>query len=220
MYHHYNPLGIEVGDKVQFPKYKTQTMSGLWFEGTYSERTGVISRTFAEYNWMGADNMALIRCMSGGEDGQADGYETRYALDQLILLEKGDGRFELGVTHPYSHQELKDQRWKAFKLKVENTDTRHQGFVNIASFLAHLHISQERRFFDTVFGMRRKDGSVNPDKIRKLYSQNFLALRIDDYAHECPIDIPDEFIGWASRVKQSIDWNDVAKAFKEDFKAM
>lgn len=133
-----------------------------------------------------------------------------------MLVAKGPGRFELGVTHPYSEEELKQQRWDAYVARVHLHDLTHQGYSNSATFLAALYLDQSTAFRAQLPGMWRKDGTVNADKVRKAFGQ--LGMTIDPWAYECPVEAPEEFQHYHNpiRAKLNVNWDEVAAEFTQE----
>lgn len=120
------------------------------------------------------------------------------------------------VTHPYSEEELKQQRWDAYVARVHLHDLTHQGYSNSATFLAALYLDQSTAFRAQLPGMWRKDGTVNADKVRKAFGQ--LGMTIDPWAYECPVEAPEEFQHYHNpiRAKLNVNWDEVAAEFTQE----
>lgn len=204
---------IEIGDTVYVTPYKTQSMDGYWSAGYLSGTTGVVTGLRKDYDWRSTPNLALIRVLS--EDGK-DARSCERKIDGLKLVAKGPGRFELGVTHPFSEEELKKQRWDAYVVRAHLHDLTHQGYSNPATFLAALYLDQSTAFRAQLPDMWRKDGTVNADKVRKAFGQ--LGMTIDPWAYECPVEAPEEFQHHINpiRAKLNVNWDEVAAEFTRD----
>lgn len=207
----YNPQGIEIGDTVRVKPYQAQTMSGLWHEGYKSNVIGQVCSFCKDYDWRSGPNMVRFRALSA--DSYAAWFDN-HSISEVELIKKGNGTFEVGVTQPFSWQELRDQRLAVFEAKLWNVDTTHQGFSNAATFLVHLYLNQDARILAQVHTLRRKDGTINPVRLKKLFFK--CRLKVDDWAFEPPLEVPDEFKHWAHRWRQRVNWHEVADNFKEE----
>lgn len=205
-----NKEQLEIGDTVFVKSYQTQTMSGYWHDGYMSGRTGVIVSFRKDYDWRGTPNLAHIRFMEEGGDAAFSGDRP---LSELTLVSKGTGRVELGVTHPFSGDELRKQRFAAYVAHAEAADLRHQGFSNPATFIVHFYLDQEPSIHAQLPQLWRQDGTVNPNKLKSLFSQ--LKLQVDDWAYSCPIETPTEFTHARNPIinKLQVNWDEVAAEF-------
>lgn len=186
-------------------------MSGLRIDAYLSNVEGVVIDFVTRYDWMTEPDEARIRTI-GKNDGQA--WNVDHRIRELDLVQKGPGRFELGVTHPYAPWELKMERYGHVLQRFMSHDWTHQGFSNAATFLAWLYLSQEEGLVDRLRAMRRVDGTVNENKVAKLFYT--ARLTIDPWAYEIPFHVPAEFSGWVSRFKPCVDWREVADQFSEE----
>jgi len=202
-------VSLSVGDTVRVKPYQTQSMCGLWSTGYKSGLTAIVTGFKKDYDWRTIPNIAILRLIN--KDGE-DAYQDSHPISELTVIEKGPGRFELGVTHPLLKDELKKLRYMSVYEKIHSFDLRTQGFSNAATYLADLYLSQDPRAQDQIKGMVRKDGSINPKKVAKLFYQ--LKLKIDPWALQRPIDPPEEFRNHSfhdSHLYQ-VHWDEVAKA--------
>lgn len=80
-----------------------------------------------------------------------------------------------------------------------------------------LYLNQEPRAHQSLKGFVRKDGSLNPNRVRKLFSD--MRLRVDDWAYACPIEVPVEFAHRSNPVAhlQQVNWPEVAADFAAQF---
>lgn len=214
----YNPNEIKVGDKVQIPFHHSANMNGEKYVAYSSECIGAVAKLYKDYDWRGENNMASIYVIHDAESkgGQSYANYHSYKLEGLTVLERGDGRFELGVTHPFSERELAAQRLKAFMARIAAADTTYEGFVNAPTYVAHLYISQERKLLNELRSYVRKDGSINPDKVEKAFYR--AGLTIDGWAREPILSVPEEFAHWSNRWRQGVDWKSLAIQLASDFK--
>lgn len=210
----YGNAGLRVGDTVRVKPYQVQSMSGLWAESGKSGCTAIVTGFKRDYSWRSRYTHAVLRVLS--RDGQS-AWQDSEPFDRLELVERGPGHFVLGQTHPFTPDELRHQRWQAFVQKLEHLDLSHQGFCNPATFLAWLYLNQEPAAHAALRGYVRKNGTINPNRVEKLFRQ--LKLTVDPWAFECPLDMPAEFskhLNPAAR-RQRVDWQEVAGTFASAF---
>lgn len=201
---------IEIGDTVLIQPYTTQTMSGNSYPGSASNKTGVVIRLSKSYDWMSYCDNGTVRVLAKDDDTAVE--ELR-PLAKLSLVSKGNGTVVLGQTHPFSKQELREQRWDSFVSKVQAVDLQHVGFKNGATFMAWMYLDQEAKVHAALPRLRRKDGTIHPNKLNKLFRQ--CKFQIDEWAFKCPLDLPEEFKHRPNPVKdrQALDWTEVADQF-------
>lgn len=208
---------FNIGDTVRILPYQVTTMYGYKMEGYGSGQVGKISRLSQDYDWRRAPTHAEVEWLT---DNGAEHYSGSYPLGGLEVVAKGDGTFIPGVTLPFSQRELREQRWTAFEAAANAVDWTHEGFSNAASFLAWVYLNQDPRARAQLCAMQRKDGSVNPGKVEKLFGH--MGLTIDDWAYACPLDIPNEFLTRLNsnpvRNRQCVNWQEVADQFHRDVK--
>lgn len=204
---------LTIGDTVRILPYIVTTMSGLSVEGYLSNKLAVVTGFSKDYSWRSRPNLASLRVL---EDDDARASTASRPLDQLALVTKGPGFFELGKTHPFSKEELQDQRWAAFVDKANSLDLQHEGFSNAATFLAWIYLNQEPKARHRLTMLVRKDGTLNPGRVEKLFVE--LKLAIDAWAFECPLEVPEEFKFRRNPVasKQAVNWAEVAKQFEPE----
>lgn len=205
---------FNVGDTVEVATYQVQTMSGLWVDGYCCGKTAIILELTKDYAWRTEPNQARLRIIEGDNE-QAWGSTENLA--NLRLVQRGEGRVELGVTHPWTQTELQEQRWVVFVDLARGVSLTHEGFSNAATYLAWLYLNQEPRAHQSLKGFVRKDGSLNPNRVRKLFSD--MRLRVDDWAYACPIEVPVEFAHRPNPVAhlQQVNWPEVAAEFATQF---
>jgi hypothetical protein len=203
---------IDIGDTVRVMPYTCTTMNGDVVKGFSSNRLAIVTGISKDYAWRSAPNQVDVRIL---EPGESHAYTDSFKTEKVQLVEKGNGTFVLGQTHPFSPYELERQRWDELVAKAKAAPLEHEGFVNAATFLAWLYLNQEPRAHTNLPGMRRKDGSINPNKVEKLFST--MGLTIDSWAFECPVAIPAEFKNQGNPVayEQRIDWREVAEQFAD-----
>lgn len=129
----------------------------------------------------------------------------------LRLIAKGDGSSEPFVLSP---REVYLNRLYEHQAKLAACDVSHQGFSNAATFLAVLYLKNDAKALAEVIALQRKDGTVNPDKLNKLFYRN--GFTIDAWAYESPIKTPEALEGVQFRLRNSIDWQEVANEFKRE----
>lgn len=207
----HNPLNIQVGDTVRIRPYLNKNMHGESHPGCLSGQVGVVMRLRKDYHWRSGETDASIRYFYN--DGTCAS-ETSRPLNELDIESKGTGEVILGVTHPFSPRELYDQRLKAFDAKIKATVVKWDGWSNAATYQAFLALNTDQDARRRIDAIRRKDGSVNTNKLRDIFNQ--FGFEVADWALEPIIDIPEEFEheihrhGW----RQRIDWDEIAAEIK------
>jgi hypothetical protein len=207
-----NALIIEAGDTVRIKEHR-KTPS-LYPDRTFTypaEEGCVVLSLRKKYHWQTeAEQAHCVKLTAGGSDVE----DHFVKLHTLELVSKGGGHYVPGVSLPFSLRELKQQRWDAFAEQAWATPIpKHCGYSNASTFLAHLYLSQCKGFMGSLPGMRRQDGSVNPNKVKKAFQH--AKLVIDDWAYVHPLAVPDEFDRYSMRWRErmNINWTEVAEAF-------
>lgn len=139
---------------------------------------------------------------------------------KMVLVQKGNGFYTLGVDRPKASYEVFGEELLAFRRKVviavENKmAARYQGFKNPATFLADLYLNNSHQFMNSVLPtLWRKDGSVNPLKLMKAFKT--LGLVIDEWATAVPIEVPEKFkrASFAAEIAPlKVDWLELTFGF-------
>lgn len=205
---------FNVGDTVTVIPYTVQTMSGLTVESFMSGKTGIILALTKDYEWRTTPNKARIRVVEGDNE---NAWVTAEPLSNLRLVQQGPGHVALGVTHPWTKKELREQRWNDFVGRALGVNLEHEGFSNPATFLAWMYLDQEATAIRTLKGFVRKDGSINPNRVKKLFSE--LRLKVDDWAYACPLEVPAEFAHRPNPLArwQALNWQEVSARFATQF---
>lgn len=200
---------IQVGDTVLVSAgFSGENMYGESYIQWAAGRQGVVVRLYPMYpHWgSGSPINAILRVF---EDNGLNACNVDVPQDQCSVVVEGPGKVVLGETHPFSPNELRQQRWAAWEARCLAADTRHQGWSNTATFLAHLYLTNEARLVQPIRALRRKDGSINPNRLAKLFHDARLA--VDPWALEPPIEVPEEFKDWVrSKHHQWVNWGEVA----------
>lgn len=145
--------------------------------------------------------------------GRLFSYDWSDRGDVFELVRKGEGVCTPGIHYAFNEEELQAQRWVAFLAKLAAHDASHQGFVNLPTYLAWLYLNNESRWHAEAQRIRRKDGTVNPDKVFAAFRR--LGLSVQPDAFECPIDVPAEFARRSlGALTPRINWEEVAANFK------
>lgn len=207
----FNPLGIAAGDTVRIRPYTEKNMHGEPYEGCMGNVVGVVTDLYSQYKFFKEPNMASIRYFEGDQERA---FSCSRPLDELDIVSKGNGEFILGITQPFSKRELYEQRLEAFDAKIKATVVKWEGWDNAATHQTFLALNTTEEASRRVNAIRRKDGSVNINKLRDIFYQ--MGLSVADWALEPIIDVPSEFKfeiarrGWCQR----IDWDSIAEEFK------
>lgn len=212
--------GFKVGNKVSIKSHMVTTMSGDQVESWLSNLEGYICGFASDYDWRTDPNMATLRIYSDKDKATGEyqyAYETSVPVSRLELLEATEGEVVPGKTCPYSRSELREMYVKQQLEKIEKYDFTVQGYRNMATHVAALYLDQDPRFHQQLQSLRRADGTVNPNKVAKAFTQ--LGLEVDPDALEAPSDFSTIDLGYyrnlkeAIRKHQAIDWNEVAEDF-------
>ena len=208
---------IDLGDKVKI----TLRMVGILYphpshDSNVEGFIGIVHAIHARRGVSGLTRAAAyyVRMLEGPRSGTTVICEGDSGHEAMELHAKGDGQCTPGVHFPFTEDELREQRYEALVAKVAAFDIRHQGFSNPATFIAATHLEQDPRFHARLPSLRRKDGTVNADKIRSA----FLGLKhqVDSWAFACPFDVPAEFAHHHIRglePRMRINWHEVAAHF-------
>lgn len=208
-----------VGDLVRIKPYQVQTMSGLWVEAWDSGKLAIIQGFGSSSDWIYKPiDMADLRLISEGTpEAPILCCSSSDLLEGLELVTKGPGRLELGVTHPFSERELKEQRWQAWIAKCLGHDYTHEGWSNTATWCANLALTNDRKAMDRVYALRRKDGSINPDRLAKLFYE--AKLSVDPEFFEPVFDPPESWAKPNCVIKlRQIDWQEIADDIAQNAK--
>jgi len=204
-------IEIEVGDTVAIKEHQrapklypsdfyTVPASGGW----------TVCRIDREYTW-GPYTAYLYKYEAGRYD-----YRSEFCAFQYLSIEsKGNGAFVPGETIPLSEELIYRGRCEEIRQRFANTPVpEHEGFVNSATWLACFLLSQDTRTSGYVSQLRRKDGTINPDKMRKLFSD--FQLKLEEWVSEPHIEIPEDLrrIHLPDKDRRlGVDWQEVAEEF-------
>lgn len=202
-----NPL--EVGDLIHVVNIVYTTIQGYRHEAEeFRDCNAVVTSVTEHYAW--------IRRV----DIPATGRIHRHSSDSSsISILKRNTSILPGVDYM-----LFDQEWDQIDTAITEWyalrfDDSYQGFCNPATYLAHLYLNNESTFHRMLPSLWRKDGTINPEKVKKAFKT--LKLKIDEWAYECrftaPIFQKEKFELFSKRVALrlgQVDWNEVAAQFK------
>lgn len=150
------------------------------------------------------------------EAGKAD-YLTEFTHpDYARLIAKGPGRYIEGVSLPYCQRELDDQEFDALRAKIHKAlDERggHEGWSNPATWATALAIKNDGPTARAVFALRRKDGTRNLQRMRKVAWQYLAKQEVTDpWMFKPPIDVPGKFARWAMpdvAARLAVNWAEI-----------
>ena len=148
-------------------------------------------------------------------EGDYDYKWQNVSSQQMELVKKGDGTFIPGVTLPPTPKLIWDARVAELQKRWEDSPTpTHEGFCNAATWQTVLWLNQDPRTERRIPGMRRKDGTVNPSKMEKLFRE--LKLQLEDWVRLPHIEIPEDMKrvylhNWQKRL--GVNWEEVAGEF-------
>lgn len=221
-----NEVAVQPGDSVRVLKHVTAPILYPFDHYTVAESDGWVVVSLNKGKASGITmSLSLVKMMDNGEHRH-----TSVDLAHVELVEKGEGRFIPGKSVPFSLTELKKQRFDKFRRELamairQKLEQGFEGYSNAATHLAALYLRQEPKWVNSwAPAMRRQDGRINPKKVRKAFKD--LNLKVDDWAYECPIEIPDEFkVGWYDvEIRQwlgafRVNWEEVADEFAQEVPA-
>jgi hypothetical protein len=207
---------IEIGDLVKVKDFKSLSMrcQGQYEDNWASGKEGFVVSICPlwDYDWYKHHrDAARILINTGGEYDNA--YVIKAVIKNLIVLKKGNGRVpRMGFEYPIPPFierlcKLYDWDWK-----MRHHDHSYEGFVNAATFLAWFYIKNDQKCLNAVTSQRRKNGTINPEKIRKMFYQ--YKLKVDDWAFEHPIKPPEGYNHvLVDRWKPKVNWLEIAGNF-------
>lgn len=148
-------------------------------------------------------------------------YETAIVHEQYArLTSAGPGSYIDGVSLPYSTAELMRMEFDALVGQIHKAlDERgtHEGWSNPATWAMVLAIDNNKHLLEAVRSLRRRDGTINTARLRKLV---WRTLRKDEviepWMRQPPIDVPGKFRHWAMPCVQrrlALDWDEVSRNY-------
>lgn len=209
-----NSLGLVAGDNVRIRPYKSTNLYGDSITPSDSGREGQIVKIYCKYDWYSIPDMAMVRMLTGD-----DAWVTSRPLGGLDLISKGQGFHEVGVTHPFSERELRQQRLSAFDARIKSFRGDYNGWSNAATEIAFILLNNDSAAMHLVNAVRRRDGTVNPTKVARIFADR--KLLVDEWAFEPALEVPAEFtslihsMGW----RQKINWDELAVNLAEKIAA-
>lgn len=212
--------GFAIGFKVRVKDHYTTTLYGDHILVSSSGKEGFVVGFSKDYDWRHEPNQAQVRLMyeQDPETGEFH-YAYNMAIDlvHLEVVEAVAREVIVGKTCPYSRQELQEMFVAQQLEKIEQHDFKVEGYKNMATYLAAVYLNQNSQFHRQLDSLRRANGTINPNKVAKAFTQ--LGLSIDSQAFEPPIVLstPERFryqaIVQALNKHQAVDWDEVAEDF-------
>ncbi|MCC5612179.1 hypothetical protein LC612_36995, partial [Nostoc sp. CHAB 5834] len=83
----------------------------------------------------------------------------------------------------------------------------YEGYTNAPTYLAALYLRADGRHNQAVRSMTRKDGSINPNRVRKYFYG--AKLQIDDWAWFTPGVVE------RNEFRNEVNWAEIAKEFAQ-----
>lgn len=201
-----------VGDRVRITRHMIGRMvaGGPWHDESVEGKDGIITLIDVR-KW--DRRVAYIRMIDTGYVFGLDEFDRNHWGFETVA--KGNGTVTPGVDYPFTEDELRKQRFDTFVARVRAVDQRHQGYSNAATFLAVLYLRNHSGFMRHILpDLQRKDGTVNPDRLRSMFYS--LKLTIDAWAQACPIELPPEFARYNIPGMPRVNWDEVAADFKRE----
>ena len=196
---------FSIGDKVRISaKYR----AGEWYHGL----EGYISKK-VERSPYAPDYQITYYFLDNYSGLKSNVIEVPNFIIELI--EKGDGSMPVvgkQIPVPDWFWNVKPMYDYINKLKRFRASHPFEGFTNGATYLATLYLSNDFKAYSALKTMRRKDGTLNANKVKKLFYQR--GLSVDDWALELELDPPQEFkdYGEITRLKPAVNWSEVAES--------
>lgn len=200
---------FEIGDIVRVNPYTVTSMNGCKSEGCDSGSWGWVVGVF-DKKWGGKD-YKVFGLPRLSKQYWSQGYHLTHE-NGLTLIEKGDGKPPIpGITYPFLPFHELWIRIGYVRYVLDHTDTTLQGFSNSATYLAHLYIMNDKMALAACRVARRKDGTINPNKVLKAFKAS--KLHVDDWAMELPDCIPEDLrymnFVW-EKYRPFVNWKEVA----------
>lgn len=206
---------LKPGDKVKISPYKVQSMryQGQLENAWASNMEGWIVSLKKSRTWMASDDSALIVVMPT-DDYSREMYITE-SLDVVQLLEAGKNRLPLiGIDTPLPEYYARHTIYEDYEYKDRKADKRFQGYTNAATHLAALYLANDYGAYQALHRERRADGTINPNKVEKIFKQ--FKLVVDAWAFEPFIPFPHNWNGPTHVYKPRINWAEVAEDFSAE----
>lgn len=169
--------------------------------------------TEVEGRWRRYDaTLWLRKCAAGDFEAKSEHVAAQYAR----LITKGPGVYVPGVSTPFDQRELDKQEFDALVVKIHKAlDERgtHEGWSNPATWATALAIKNDGVTARAVFALRRKDGTRNLQRMRKVAWQHLPKKEVTDpWMFEPPIDVPGKFARWAMpdvAARLAVNWAEI-----------
>lgn len=210
---------LEAGDVVRITTYMVGLLAtgGPWHDATVEGKEFIVTHRYQRPTDPAHVWRLCLRRLHNDPNGAPRSIIVQTyddGLNAMELVRKGRGVAIPGEDYELTEGEKKELRWRAFEQKLLGIDWSYNGYSNAATYLAALYLRNERAWHDTKLpSLRRKDGSLNPNRVEKAFTD--LGLKVDDWAFGFPIDIPTEFANYAlGRYRPKVNWQEVADEFK------
>jgi hypothetical protein len=208
-----NSVDFAVGDTVAIAEHRRAPTLYPTSYYTVEASGGWVIESIERDGYIGAHKAWMYKFVDGEFEYRYDFADFAY----LTLEKKGDGTFIPGVHLPLSPRLILRGRIEKVRDRFVNTPVpKHEGFCNAATWMAHMLLAQESCTRGHVEQMRRKDGTVNPDKIKKLFSD--LRLKLEGWVTEPHIEIPEDLRGVVLPGRESrlgVNWQELAHEFAD-----
>lgn len=205
---------FEVGDTVRVKKCIIGRLTALPCEDESVVGQLAIVTTKHVPDGRTYDASITARVLSNGKTLHHNWRDREYQSFELVA--KGKGVCVPGVDYAFTEDELRGQRLSAFVDRIKAHDFRHEGFTNAATYLAALYLLNDGPTRPLLQGLRRKDGSLNPTRLERLFYQR--KMTIDEWAYQCPVDTPAEFERYnipQLHTRAGLRWQEVADHIAE-----
>ena len=198
-------MNLLLGDVVR-ATYEVGRMAagGPWLETS----GGVVISLRKQYDWQHEATLATIRNVDpevfcAEHDIKISGVEA--------VLQVGTGEVIPGITYQFSKHELYEQRMRVLEAEFTTIDWTYQGWSNAMTFLANAYLQQEPRAHAWIAQAKRRNGSINPNKIAKIFSD--LKLSVDSWSNQYPV-VSEEMLAVKWLKWPRINWQEIADEWK------
>lgn len=207
---------LQPGDVVRVTRYMVDRLSALGpmhDESVEGREAVVISLNQKCEPYLGPRSVSL-RLLENNQNSPHWISFDRYPADDWSaeLVRRGRGFVTAGVDYQLSPNEAQDLRFEELKRRLHSIDWSYQGYSNAPTFLAALYLRNHAPFMASLASLRRRDGTINPNKVERAFRD--ARLSVDPWAYCFPIDIPDEFKHHSlGRYQPQVKWSEVAADF-------
>lgn len=203
---------FQPGDIVRIRRYTvgrmTQTPGPSQLQGSFAVVVKVNWRPMLRYAGSGLAPDYDLRILGSWEPLYSFAGWAESAYEELILTTKGNGTAVEGVDYQITPKEKLERAFSFYVERCMNLDVTHEGYPNPATFLARLYIDNDAELLEKVLALRRKNGTINPERLRLAFHN--ARMTTDGWAYEFRIDPPEGCEAWGmpleAKQRLAVDW--------------